>query len=250
MKTLQDDPSFVREELNVIDLDSLSLDGKRYYRTPDGRVYPSVTTVTSSTKKEFIEQWRARVGEKEADKISRRASSRGTDLHTMCEQYTLNNPNYRKGLMPTTLELFGKIKPFLDQHVEVIYANEIALFSHELKTAGRTDMFCRFMGMNTIVDFKTSTKPKEEKWIEDYFIQATTYAMMIEEMYAGEKKIFIPQLAIVIAVEETGAPGQLFVKQTNPYRNKVRKLFKEYHENHYPPVSYLFDNDKHTSSTV
>lgn len=236
MKTQQDN-LFLREEIDIIDLDTVTINGKRYYKTPDGNLYPSVTTVTSSAKKEFLEQWRARIGEKEANKISQRASSRGTDLHTMCEKYTLNDPNYRKGLMPTTLELFGKIKPMLDEHVEVIYANEIALFSHELKTAGRTDMFCRFMGINTIVDFKTSTKPKEEKWIEDYFIQATTYAMMIEEMYADGKKIFIPQLAIIIAVEESGAPGQLFVKQTTPYRNKVRKLFREYHEAN-PPVSY------------
>ena len=221
---------FLREELDVIDLDSVSINGKRYYKTPDGSIYPSVTTVTSSTKKDYIEAWKARVGEEEAAKVSRRAAARGTDLHTICEQYTLNNPHHTRGMMPNIIELFTKIKPFIDENVGTIYANEIALFSHELKTAGRTDMFCQFQGINTIVDFKTSSKVKKETDIEDYFIQATTYAMMLEEMYQG--KLVIPQLAIIMTVAEHGAPGLLFVKPTYPYRAKVRKLFNEYHETH------------------
>ena len=154
----------------------------------------------------------------------------------MCEDYLANKPEYRRGKMPPILELFNKIKPTIDTNIEVVYGIELALFSHELKTAGRTDLFCRFMGVNTILDFKTSNKPKKEEDIEDYFVQATTYAMMIEEMYADLKPIYIPQIAIVIAVEETGAPGQLFVKQTTQYRSKARKLFADYHENNPPPI--------------
>lgn len=225
---------FLREELDVVDLESVSIDGKRYYKTPDGSIYPSVTTVTSSTKKDYIEAWKKRVGEEEAAKVSRRAASRGTDLHTICENYTLNKPHYTRGMMPNIIEMFNKIKPMIDENVGTIYANEIALFSHELKTAGRTDMFCQFQGINTIVDFKTSSKVKKESDIEDYFIQATTYAMMLEEMYQG--KLVIPQLAIIMTVAEHGEPGLLFVKQTYPYRSKVRKLFQEYHETH-PPAN-------------
>jgi ATP-dependent exoDNAse (exonuclease V) beta subunit len=235
MKTQQGNP-FHREELDVIDLDTISIAGKRYYKTPDGSIYPSVTTVTSSTKKDYIEAWKKRVGEAEAAKVSRRASARGTDLHTICEQYTLNNPHYKRGMMPNIVEMFSKIKGMLDEHVGTIYANEIALFSHELKTAGRTDMFCQFQGINTIVDFKTSSKVKKESDIEDYFIQATTYAMMLEEMYQG--KLAIPQLAIIMTVAEHGEPGLLFVKPTYPYRAKVRKLFAEYHEAN-PAETYL-----------
>ena len=199
MKTPQEN-RFHREELLVIDLDSISIDGKRYYKTPDGSVYPSVTTVTSSTKKDYIEAWKSRVGEEEAAKVSRRAASRGTDLHTICENYTLNKPHYTRGMMPNIIELFNKIKPLIDDNVGTIYANEIALFSHELKTAGRTDMFCQFQGINTIVDFKTSSKVKREEDIEDYFIQATTYAMMLEEMYQDQMKLVIPQLAIIMTL--------------------------------------------------
>ena len=234
MKTQQEN-RFHRDELLVIDLESVSVDGKRYYKTPDGSIYPSVTTVTSSTKKDYIEAWKKRVGEEEAAKVSRRASARGTDLHTICEQYTLNNPHYKRGMMPNIVEMFTKIKPIIDDNVGTIYANEIALFSHELKTAGRTDMFCQFQGINTIVDFKTSSRPKKEEDIEDYFIQATTYAMMLEEMYQDQMKLVIPQLAIIMTVAEHGEPGLLFVKPTYPYRSKVRKLFNEYHETHTLP---------------
>jgi hypothetical protein len=97
-------------------------------------------------------------------------------------------------------------------------------------------MFCQFQGINTIVDFKTSSKVKREEDIEDYFIQATTYAMMLEEMYQG--KLVIPQLAIIMTVADHGEPGLLFVKQTYPYRSKVRKLFQEYHDAN-PPLSYM-----------
>lgn len=234
MKTQQEN-RFLREELDIIDLESVSIEGKRYYKTPDGSIYPSVTTVTSSTKKAYIEAWKKRVGEEEAAKVSRRAASRGTDLHTICEDYTCNKPHYTRGMMPNIIEMFTKIKPLIDENVGTIYANEIALFSHELKTAGRTDMFCQFQGINTIVDFKTSSRVKKEADIEDYFIQATTYAMMLEEMYQG--KLVIPQLAIIMAVADHGEPGLLFVKPTLPYRAKVRKLFQEYHDTN-PPLSY------------
>lgn len=220
-------------------MDTVSLNGKRYYKTPTGVLYPSVTTVTSSIKKQYIEEWKARVGEQEANRISRKATTRGSAVHSICENYLDNKEDYKRGVMPPILELFNKIKPIVDENVELVYGIELALFSHELKTAGRTDLFCRFMGLNTILDFKTANKTKSKADIEDYFLQATTYAMMIEEMYADYKNLYIPQIAIVIAVDEAGAAGQLFVEQTTKYRAQVRKLFNEYHENN--PLPNLAD---------
>lgn len=240
MKT-QPENLFLHEPIPQIDMDTVSLNGRRYYKTPNGFLYPSVTTVTSSVKKQYIEEWKARVGEQEANRISRKATTRGTAVHSICENYLANKPDYKRGVMPPTIELFNKIKPIIDEHVEVVYGIELALFSNELKTAGRTDLFCRFMGLNTILDFKTANKIKNEVDIEDYFIQATTYAMMVEEMYTDYKKLYIPQIAIVIACDEAGAPGQLFVKPTTPYRAKARKLFNDYHENN--PLPNISDVD-------
>lgn len=233
MKTsLKRNHYFRRDELPQIDLDSTTIDGKRYYWTPDGALYPSVTSVLGDNqeKKDGIKRWKDRIGHEEADRITRRAAGRGTDLHLICEDYLLNKENFLSSKMPLSVELFKNIQPLLDEHVELIYGNELALFSHELQTAGRTDMFCRFMGTNTIVDFKTATKDKKEEWIEDYFLQSTAYAIMLEEVYRDLKPIYIPQIAIVIAVEEGEQKYQLFIKRTSDYRNEVHRRFVSYHD--------------------
>lgn len=235
---------FERQDLPQIDLDSTTINGKRYYWTPDGALYPSVTTVLGSNeeKKAGLDKWRKKVGEAEANRISRRASDRGTQLHQICEDYLLNKENYLAKHMPLHVELFGHIRPVLDENVEVVYGNELALFSHTLRTAGRTDMFCRFQGMNTVVDFKTATKDKKDGWIEDYFLQSTCYAIMLEEVYRDIMPLHIPQIAIVIAVEDGENKQQLFVKKTNDYREKVLKVFSDYHDQNPLPKGVVTGN--------
>ena len=219
---------FERDEFPLIDLDTEYVDGKRFYKTPEGLLYPSVTTVLSSQKNDAIDRWKARVGEAEAKKISKQATDRGTYLHSMCEDYLNNVEHYKRSRMPTTLSLFKAIQPIIDRDIESIHGIEMALYSDTLKAAGRCDLFCRFQGMYTILDFKTSTKEKKEEWIQNYFIQTTTYAIMIEEMYKEFRPIHIPQIAIVVAVEDDYSP-QLFVKRTADYRDKVYELFETYH---------------------
>ena len=194
----------------------------------------------------FLIEWRKKVGEAEANRISKRATDRGTDMHQICEDYVAGKDNYIGKAMPTAIELFKNIKPVIDENVELVFGNEMALYSDILKTAGRTDLFCRFQGINTIADYKTSTRDKKESWIEDYFIQSTTYAMMIEEMYKDIKPIHIPQLAIIIAVEEGESKYQLFVKKTADYRDKVKNVFSRYYDYYtlpnpadYPPENPL-----------
>jgi genome maintenance exonuclease 1 len=114
-------------------------------------------------------EWRKRVGEAEAQKISTRAANRGTLLHSMCEKYMLNDESFAQKQMPLTVELFKSIQKYIDA-VEVVYGNEIPLYSHDLKTAGRSDVFCRIGGKNAILDFKTSSRLKTEEDIESYFL--------------------------------------------------------------------------------
>ncbi len=226
--------TFSREEIPQIDLDSEMTEQGRYYVTPTGIKYPSITTVLSAMqseeKKASLQKWRDRVGEKEAAKVSRQATSRGTGMHTICENYTCNFPHPMRGHMPTAIEMFKKIQPVLDERVGTIYANEIALYSNRLKAAGRSDLLAQFDGIRSIVDFKTSKKEKKEEWITDYFLQSTAYAIMVEEMYSHIK---VPQIAIIIAVEEseTNIQNQVFVKRTADYREQVYQLFSQYHIN-------------------
>ena len=113
-------------------------DGKRYYTTPDGVRLPSVTTVIGAKGKEAILKWRAKVGEEVANKISKQATSRGTNLHTICENYLNNDPKYLLKVMPDALEMFKSIKPLLNR-IDNIHYQEQALWSKGIGMAGRVD---------------------------------------------------------------------------------------------------------------
>jgi len=198
-----------------------AVDGKRYYKTPQGNCYKSVTTKLAEGPHPELDRWKERVGQVEADRISNQAATRGEALHRIAEKYLKNQTDYSKGEMPNNLALFQSIKPYLDKKINLIYATETAVYSDTLKVAGTTDMFCQWDSINTISDWKTSTRPKKEKWIEDYFIQTTVYALAIEELKPG---LIIPQIAIIIAVENE--EPQIFVKRKENYLAAVYKVFK------------------------
>ena len=188
---------FIHENvLGDIELSTTNINGKRCYITPDGQNYPSITTVLSEYKKEGIIAWRKRVGEQEANKISTKASRRGTKVHKLCEDY-LNNELSFKDFTPDNVEMFKGIQPFLNE-IEIVYAQERTLYSHHLKTAGRVDCVGKFRGKDFIIDFKTSNKPKKWEWIDNYFMQGAGYSVMWEEM----TKMPIPNIAIIIAVAD------------------------------------------------
>ena len=202
-----------------LDLQTETIDGERFYVIPGGQKYRSVTSVLQKLSAVSIAKWRNRIGHEQAAKITRQASTRGTKLHSLAEKYLLGTQVDPTTLLPTTIDLFQSIKPIIDEHISVVHGIEFPLFSHYLRTAGRCDLFCDFKGINTIVDFKSSSKRKQEQWIESYFIQCSTYAMIIEERY----NINVPQLAVIIAVEND--QPQLFVKRTADYKNSVVKIF-------------------------
>jgi len=213
---------FKHDLLQRITLSRVEVDGVRHYQTPSGNQYPSVTTVLSSLSKPGIIEWRERIGHAAANAITRQAAARGTATHGICERYLLNEDNYIKGAMPSNVQLFKQIQPYLDSHIGKIYGVEIPLYSDVLKSAGTCDLFCQLHGINTVVDFKTSTKLKKEEHITSYFLQATAYALMIEEIY----KVSVPVLAILIAVEEDNL--QFFIKHTANYRETVVNIFRNF----------------------
>ena len=200
------------------DLETETINGKRFYKTPEGLLYPSVTTITSQHGKDKIIEWRKRVGEEEANRISTRASNRGTKVHKICENYLNNeedyartNPAHIHKTMPDTIAMFKSLQPLLDEHVNNIHALEIPLYSHHLKVAGRVDCIAEYDGKLSIIDFKTSGKLKEESWIKGYFMQCSAYAVMYEERTG----IPVSQIVIMIAVESEHP--QVFIKKRNDY---------------------------------
>ena len=190
--------------------------GRRYF--VEGNAYPSVTTVIGEMKKKSIMEWRRKVGEEEANAISKRATTRGNKCHKLAEDYLSNKPldRYRDDVL--SLGLFHQIRPYIDK-INNIHALEESLYSHTLKLAGRVDCIAEYDNELAIIDFKTSTKFKREEWIQDYFSQETAYAIMFQEL-TGLK---VKQLVTIIATEQ-GTP-QIFVK--NNILEFVPKL-KEY----------------------
>lgn len=146
--------NFKQDLIEFEDLESVTMDSGRMYRTPDGTIYPSVTTALSQMSKQGIIEWRKRVGEEEANKITRQAARRGTKLHNLLEKYLMNDYNYGKSQMPSDLDLFYKIKTVLDKNVSVVRGQEFPLYSNVLKTAGRCDLLCDYNGELSVVDIK------------------------------------------------------------------------------------------------
>jgi len=196
-------------------------DGKRYYTLPDGTVLPSVTTVIGAKKKDSIQKWRQRVGEEEANRVSRKASNRGTKVHQVCEDYLNNDQNYIKDKMPDVVEMFYSIKPLVDR-INNIWYQEQSLFSKEIEMAGRCDVIAEFDGKLSIIDFKTSSRSKRKEDITDYFAQCTAYAMMIEEMVGTP----VDQIVIIMAVD--GSEPLLFVEKTYSYIDTLAEYIQYY----------------------
>lgn len=196
-------------------------DGKRYYTLPDGTVLPSVTTVIGAKKKDSIQKWRQRVGEQEANKVSRKASNRGTKVHQICEDYLNNEQNYIKDKMPDVVEMFYSIKPLVDR-IDNIWYQEQSLYSKQIEMAGRCDVVAEFDGKLSIIDFKTSSRLKRKADIDDYFAQCTAYAMMIEEMIGTP----VNQIVIIMAVD--GQEPQLFVEETHRYLDTLAEYIQYY----------------------
>ena len=188
----------------------------------DGTSYPSVTTVIGHSKKKSIMEWRKKVGEEEANKISKRASTRGNKCHKLCELYLSNEDISKYKDDPLSMGLFYQIKPYLDS-INNIHALEAPLSSNVLKLAGRVDCIAEYKGELAIIDFKTSTKEKREEWIHDYFAQETAYAIMFQELTGLQVK----KLVTIIACE-TGSPQVFEIYDKFKYARKLKEYIDNY----------------------
>ena len=212
--------NIIHKPLELPEVTRTSKNGKRLYVTPSGKMYPSVTSVTSLGSEESIKAWKARVGEEEANKISNRASGRGTRIHSLCEDW-LNN----KEVFPEMfdIDMWDTFNPVL-KNINNVYGLETMLFSHKLELAGTADCIAEYNGKLSIIDFKTSGKLKKKEWISNYFVQCAFYSMMVLELTG----IFAEQIVVLIAVDDN--ESQIFIEQTRdwmPEAIKVRQEFRK-----------------------
>jgi genome maintenance exonuclease 1 len=205
------------------EVETKQINGKRHYITPKGN-FPSITTVLSILSRKGIAEWRARVGAEAANKISTMAARRGTNVHLMCEQH-INNELDDKKFMPNEREMFNSIKPILNEYIDNVVAQEVPLWSSYLGIAGRVDCIAEYDGKLSVIDFKTSRKPKKREWIGSYFQQASAYCVMFEERTGTP----IDQIVIIIAVEDN-KPEVYVEKRDNHIMECIDTIHQYYQE--------------------
>ena len=210
---------FKHVDLSLPQLERETIDGVRYYKVPDEEELlrlVSITSVTSHFNREIFINWRKKVGDEEADRVTKAATSRGTDMHTLTEHYLKNEelPTVR----PISDFLFKISKTNL-KRINNIYALEGSLYSKQLGIAGTVDCIAEYDGELAIIDFKTSKKPKPREWIEHYFVQCMAYGCMLYEVTG----ISVKKLVIIMACEN----GECVVYEERD-KAKYIKLLGEY----------------------
>ena len=198
-------------------------DGVRLYETPEGNKYPSITTILSVRNKKGLMEWRKKVGNDVANYVARTAANRGTKVHHMCEDY-LNNDfdeeKHKKNFLPYCL--FTQLKEQGLSKIDNIHAQEAGLYSDKYKVAGRVDCIAEYDGVLSIIDFKTSTKERNDDWNENYYIQCSAYAEMYEERTGTE----INQNVILVVTED--GTVQEFVKDKHDYLDALVETAAEW----------------------
>ena len=213
-----DFPKLLTEDVN----------GTRMYVMPNGKHYPSVTTVLSDYGKEGIMEWRKRVGDVKANEISRKATTRGTSVHKVIEKYLYNEDISGYEMLPNVKSLFVRMKDELDKKVNNIHCLETKLFSNELELAGTVDCIAEYNGTLSVIDFKTSVKLKKKENIGNYFMQGTAYANMFTEMTG----LPVHQIIILIGVDTANFCQTLIIKENEmiTWKQELIKYIKSYQE--------------------
>ena len=210
---------FEHVELDLPKLSRETIDGVRYYSVPDEDELlklVSITSVTSHHNKDIFVNWRKKVGDAEADRITRQATSRGTDTHTLTEAYLYNKE--LPEVQPLSQMLFKIYKSELNK-ISRVHSLEGSLYSKELGIAGTVDCIAEYNGELAIIDFKTSKKPKPRKWVDHYFVQCMAYGCMLYELTG----IAVKKLVIIMTCEN----GESIVYEEYD-KKKYIKLLTEY----------------------
>ena len=205
-------------DLDLKPIERETIDGVRYYKIPDEEELlklVSITSITSHFNKQIFLDWRKRVGNEEADRITKAATTRGTDMHTLTEHY-LKNEKLPK--VPPISDFLFKISKEQLSRIDQIHTLEGALYSKQLGIAGTVDCIAEHDGELAIIDFKTSKKPKPREWIEHYFVQAMAYGCMLYELTG----ITVKKLVIIMACEN----GECVVYEEYDKKKYIKLLTK------------------------
>ena len=197
------------------------IEGKRHYISPSGITLPSVTTVLSTMDEDGIKAWKARVGETEANRVSTRALSNGVELHSIIEHF-LDNKSTESFKNPISQKLFLQAKDLLIDKVNNIRAQEVQLYSEGIGIAGRADCIAEWDKKLSVIDFKSARQKKQKSWIKKYFLQATAYAVMFEELTKTE----INNLVILISAED--GTVETHIEDRGNWEEQLKNIIEDY----------------------
>ena len=218
-----------KTDLNIPEIKAKTTDGVRLYETPEGKFYPSITTVLKNRDKQGLHEWRERVGEDVANYVARKSATRGTQVHHFCEKYLDNGYEnkdwyeYKKGRFLSYC-LFSQLKPYLDECIGLVHCQEKALWHDYYKIAGRVDCIAEYKGKLSVIDFKTSSKEREDSYNENYYIQTCAYSYMFEER-TGQKA----EQCVILVVTQDGTV-QEFIKQRDDYTTLLNDAIEEWNK--------------------
>ena len=215
-------------EINWPELVVHSHNSMRFYEAPNGDKYPSITTVLGKQpgKQKGLQAWRERIGEEQARIVSGKAARRGTAFHNICEDYLngMEDITHHKEKNFLAWCMFGEMKSHLDEKINKVVLQEQSMYSPKYKVAGRCDFIGVYKDTLAVVDFKTTTTPKKEEWIEDYFVQCSAYASMYEE-HTGET---IEDIVIMMVAED--GQVQIYEKKAADYLPKLEEMMEEFYK--------------------
>ncbi|MDA7552191.1 hypothetical protein N8747_00980 [Candidatus Pelagibacter sp.] len=206
------------------------INGSRHYSVNHEKL-PSVTTILKATeseeKKASINNWKNRVGHKEANRIKNDASTRGTSMHFFLEKYLLGQLNLE------LLEENIKSKKMADEIIEQgiknklseIWGTEATLY-YPGKYAGTCDACGIYEGQETIIDFKQSNKPKKEEWIEDYYLQLGAYSLAHNVVYNSR---ITQGIVLLCTVDNLFQDFRIQGANLEEYQNKFLKKVEEFY---------------------
>ena len=204
--------------LGDLELDCKTTESIRLYNLPSGKWVPSITSVTSFYNREIFVKWRKRIGLEEANRITKKATARGTDFHQVCQDYLENKELNWDDYKPLSKFMFFHAKPYLDK-INNIHAIERTLYSEYLGLAGRVDAIGEYEGELAVIDFKTSEKIKPEEWLENYFVQEMFYGSAYYELTG------IPIVKLITIMVTPGGDVKVFDKRN---KNDYIKLLVRY----------------------
>ena len=198
-----------------------TIDGLRQYIIGEEN-FPSITSILNrQMDTEGLDAWRERVGKDVANHICRSAMNRGNIFHKICEDYLSNNCVCKFENHLLEFGMFEQARPSLER-INDIFAIEFPMVSRELKMGGTADIIAKFDGIDSIIDLKSSTRPKEQSWCEKFFLQETAYSIMFEELTSRP----IGQLVTIIANEK--GTVQVLIKNRDDFTQELKQIIAQY----------------------